>query len=211
MARLLTRSLLMFTLLIIASYTHVYGQRYGGRYAPRARSFSITGMGGVAVMGCDLTNLDDNYYFEPAGGIEFGYLTSQSFKIGAYVLRGNMTAKQAGDEAKNTFNAIGITGHVYLRIRNSRVSPYAFFKVGGIFSTAEAIYNFERKRETANGLEFGGGVGVEIYPSSLVGIQLQIGGILTTSDHLDALETGTMNDGYSTTTFGISYYFSRRR
>jgi hypothetical protein len=122
-----------------------------------------------------------------------------------------MTAKNHGDEATNTFNAVGITGHVYWRLYYGRVNPYLFFRVGGIFTRAEASYDNVAYTRTANGAVFGAGVGIEFHPSRNVGIRFQTGGMLTTSDYLDAYRAGTMNDGYTTATLGISYYFSSRR
>ena len=203
--------MVLFCLLAVTTVETGLAQRYGGRFAPRVRSFGITGEGGVAVMGCDLTSIDDNYYFEPMGGVEFGFLASQNFKIGAYFSRGIMVARQHGDDAENTFNAIGITGHYYFRLSWGRVNPFLFFRAGGLFTNAEANYNNVHYSQTANGAVFGGGAGVEFHPSNIVGIRFQAGGMCTSTDHLDALDTGTMEDGYSTLTLGITYYFQMRR
>jgi outer membrane protein W len=203
--------LCLLGILLFTLSSSVHAQRYSGRYVPRVRSLSITGEGGIAVLGCDLTSLDDNYNLEPFGGIEFGYMAARNFKIGLFTSRGLLAAEDNAAKAENTFIIAGLTGHYYFRMSWGRINPYLVFRLGGIFSEAESLTSSSFQTKTANGFLYGGGIGIEFHPSRVVGIRIQSTGMLTTSDDLDAIVAGNMADGFTTLSVGISYYFIVRR
>jgi len=186
-------------------------QRGASMYAPRVRSASVTVEAGIAILGCDLTSLDNNYYVEPLGGIELGYNPSQNLRVALFASRGGLTAKNGEDIAKCTFNSVGASGQYYFRMYRGKFNPYVVARIGGVFGEAESTQRGIRSRESVGGAVFGGGAGFEFHPRSSLGIRIQAMGYITTTDHLDALDTGRMQDGYSTFSAGITYYFTLRR
>ena len=195
---------------LVAGAGEAFGQY--SRYLPRPRTFALGLEGGISVIGCDVTDDFDHYVFEPYANLEFGYLASNAFKVGLYVGRGNLKSEDDdSNSVKNSFINIGITAHFYLQLRRSPFVPFVFIRVGGIFSNGESTYEGEFREGVANAAMFGGGVGFEVYPSRQLAIRIQGGGFWTTTDLLDRVDAGTMNDGFTTVTGGIIYYFNLRR
>jgi hypothetical protein len=167
---------------------------------------------GANGFGSDFTKTKDNYRFRTFGGIGLEYLLSPVFTLGVFANTGGMEARYMEKSISNTFFTAGVATSLRWPIARGSAAPYVIFRLGGLFFQPRwTTETYESIGEKNNALTFGGGIGFEYIIKRQVGIRLELGSQLTSSDELDNLVSGPQNDGYSYLSFGVSYYFAVSR
>lgn len=179
---------------------------------PPAGTWRVTLTGGGLGLGCDLTNAGGTYRYRPFGELSLSRVMHPYIHLGVFSGIGSMSAKLDRLSGGNNFFWAGLDAELHLPVRRSMLSPFIFARVGGILAKPSTTYDaiVSEGRQTP-GFIYGAGIGLEFVYRRVVGVRVQGGSVLTTSDKLDNIVSGNQNDGLSFLALGVSYYFTFSR
>ena len=203
------RTTIVFSVLLCAAAglpRHADAQHRGGN-RPLSDMVRIAVDAGAVGFGSDYTKTGEHYRYRMFGQLDVHYLLNQAFALGVFAQVGSMAAQYQETEASNTFFGTGIAAELRWPVARGTAAPYLAFRLGGIFfKPRTSTDSYETIGEPKSALMFGGGIGFEYVIQRQVGIRLEFGSQLTSSDELDNLVSGPQNDGFSYAFLGVSYY-----
>ncbi len=197
--------------LAVMAWTSLSQYRYNPN-RPSSGTWHVSLSAGMIGLGCDVTEFDGSYRYRPLGDIDVGVTVNSYVGLSLFLGLGKMAAEFESIAVGNDYYWGGIDLELTLPISRGALAPFAFIRTGGILSKAEAnIRSFQTEGPHTGAFMYGGGLGLDYVFRRSVGIRLKGGSVLTTSDKLDNIVSGDLNDGMSFISLGVTYYFPSRR
>jgi len=206
------RFVLLFTFFLLIAASSSLSQNRNFPDSPFPHSWRISLEGGIAGLGCDITSDDGTYRYKPFGDFEISYVFNPNFYLGLYIGSGRLGAKGDIYEVGSTFYFAGVQPEIRWTVIRGAFAPLIFLRLGGMI--AQPYYSVNEVRSEGKqigGFTYGGGIGFEYVYKRIVAIRFVGGSILTTTDKLDNIVSGNLNDGWSFFSIGFSYYFTFTR
>ena len=172
------------------------------------KTLKISVSGGSSFLQSDINH---NLVFGYQSGVythgQLDFYPDSVLGLNIYLGYGKMVNTFEGTEGGNTFAHYGLGAELRLPNR-SRFIPYAFFRFGRIEYVPYVAMN-GKTTTAANSSTNQVGVGLALEYMAVRNIAFKIEMFFSKlgADNLDNLYLGSTNDGFSSFSFGVGYYF----